>query len=188
MTFDYSQRNYQRPLSSSTTASLYSQPPTNPPTHNRTVSANNITVAAPKLLTGRPDKQNDYWGFCKGSWTIRSEWRKGLSVYEVPTGMYNSKTVWRCKHCTFEGDVYGAKKPYDVDQKVYQSGDSGVRYRWLFLAKSHTKRKAVLPSMGASFLTGPKVEEKSYGCVFCVGEGRETKIFSNVESLCDHLV
>lgn len=186
-------RTYPRPMSAKTTtgSSIYSAYSSRygASSQNRYKNESTVTVkSAPKPLTGRPDRHNNYWGFCKGAWTIRSEWRKGLTIYEVPTGMYNSKTVWKCKHCSFEGDVFGTKKPYDVDQKVYQAGDSGVQYRWLFLAKSHTKRKAVLPSMATAFLKGNQTDERSYGCVFCVGEGKETAIFANVEMLCEHLL
>lgn len=185
---DVSLRTYPRPMTATTTSSVYSQSSSYQPSYYKSINESNVTIKAPKHLTGRPDKHNNYWGFCKGSWTIRSDWRKGLSIYEVPTGMYNTKTVWKCKHCSFEGDVFGTKKSYDIDQKVYQTGDSGVQYRWLFLAKSHTKRKSVLPSMGTAFLKGPNVEEKSYGCVFCIGEGKESSIYGNVERLCEHLI
>lgn len=42
--------------------------------------------------------------------------------------------------------------------------------------------------MATPFLKGTQVEEKSYGCVFCVGEGKETAIYGNVETLCEHLI
>ncbi|TLD37401.1 hypothetical protein E2P81_ATG04213 [Venturia nashicola] len=187
---DLNQHTYPRPMSSITTAaSTYSTVSTVYPPSRRYQNDSTVTVkGSPKPLTGRPDRHNNYWGFCKGAWTVRFEWRKGLAIYEVPTGMYNTKTVWKCKHCSFEGDVFGRKKPYEIDQNVYQTGDSGVQYRWLFLAKSHTKRKAILPSMATPFLKGGQTEEKSYGCVFCVGEGRETAIYANVEMLCEHLI
>ncbi|QDS75574.1 hypothetical protein FKW77_005991 [Venturia effusa] len=191
---DVNECTYPRPMSVITTAgSTYSEFPLmqNPRSQLRYTNDSMRTMTmrgAPRLLTGRPDRSNNYWGFCKGAWTIRSQWRKGLTTYEVPTGMYNSKTMWRCKHCTFEGDAFGPKKPFDIDQRVYQKGASGVQYRWLFLAKSHTKRKVVLPSMATPFLKDSQVEKKAYGCVFCVGEGKETAFFGEVEMLCDHLL
>lgn len=42
--------------------------------------------------------------------------------------------------------------------------------------------------MGVSFLLSQKEDNHAFGCVFCVGEGRETAIFGNVETLCEHLV
>ncbi|RDI88577.1 hypothetical protein Vi05172_g1206 [Venturia inaequalis] len=189
---DPNQRTYPRPMSAKTTAaSIHSTFSTVyvPSSQFRYPNDSTVTVkGSPRLLTGRPDRHNNYWGFCKGAWTVRSEWRKGLSTYEVPTGMYNSKTVWKCKYCSFEGDVFGARKPYDIDQKVYQAGSSGVQYRWLFLAKSHMKRKSVLPSMATPFTRGNQVEERCYGCVFCVGEGKETAVYADVEALCEHLI
>lgn len=46
----------------------------------------------------------------------------------------------------------------------------------------------MLPSMATAFLKGNQTDERSYGCVFCVGEGKETAIFANVEMLCEHLL
>jgi len=188
--FDFSRHN--RPISSSS-GSLYSNAATPQPltiVKKALPSKSTIHVAAP-LLVGRPSKGNNYWGFCKGSWTIREEWRKGLSLCTVPTGMYTTKTVWRCKSCTFEGDVYGQKKPFDIDQRVHvvNVGGTSVRYKWLFLAKSHTKRKALLPSLPSGFLApANNADEKHFSCVFCIGEGRESPVFGNVEILCGHLV
>jgi hypothetical protein len=127
-------------------------------------------------MLGRPSKENNYWGFCKGAWTIREDWRKGLQMQQVPTGMFGTKSVWRCKSCTFEGTIFGEKKPWHVDPRVFTALESGVRYKFLFLAKSHVKRKI------------GKDENTCFGCVACINEGRGTSIFGNVETLCNHLV
>lgn len=60
-----------------------------------------------------------------------------------------------------------------VDPNVHTAAN-GIRYRWIFLAKSHAKKK---PMEGASF-----------GCVFCVSEGKATGIFGNVEVLMNHII
>jgi hypothetical protein len=133
-------------------------------------------VNVPTALLGRPSKENNYWGFCKGAWTIREEWRKGLQISEVPTGMYSAKLVWRCKSCAFDGGVFGKKKPYEVDPHIFTALESGVRYKFIFLAKSHVKRRPW------------KDENTSFGCVVCVNEGRPSSIYGNVETLCNHLV
>jgi len=112
---------------------------------------------------------------------MREDWRKGLQTVQIPTGIYSTKAMWRCRNCSFEGDVFGTKKPYDVDLKVRTAAESGVKYRWMFLAKSHVKVKSGAKPPG-------KDGDMSLGCVFCVGEGKGTGIFGNVETLCEHLV
>jgi hypothetical protein len=168
-TFAFRRRSVARPLSSSTRSSTYS---------HRTSSINMPAPATtgPTAMLGRPSKDNNYWGFCKGAWTTREDWRKGLSIQTIPTGMYNTKLVWRCKWCAFEGEVFGAKKPYQVDHRVFTALESGVRYKFLFLAKSHVKRKQ------------GRDDNTCFGCVVCINEGKGTSIFGNVETLCNHLV
>ena len=136
------------------------------------------TIPSPTVstLVGRPSKANQYWGFCKGSWTIREDWRKGLHVQVLPSGMFGTESVWRCKHCTFDGPIFGDKKPYSVDPNVHKDPATGVRYTWLFLAKSHVRKK-MLSSTG----------EGGFGCVFCVGEGRPTGIFGSEAVLFRHV-
>jgi hypothetical protein len=167
--FPFNRRSVPRPVSSSTRSSTYS---------HRTSSINlpAPAVSAPPAMLGRPSKENNYWGFCKGAWTNREDWRKGLQLSTVPAGMYTTKSMWRCKWCGFDGEVYGNKKPYQVDRRVFKALESGVQYRFLFLAKSHVKRKQF------------KDDSTSFGCIVCIGEGKGTSIFGNVETLCNHLV
>jgi len=122
---------------------------------------------------GRPDKHNHFWGFCKSAWTIREDARRGLSTFDKPDGFSIYKKVWLCKTCAFDGEVFGAKKPYAFDPNVHVARN-GIRYHWLFLAKSHAKKKAM--------------EDACYGCIFCVAEGRSTGIFGDVESLMTHIL
>jgi hypothetical protein len=128
------------------------------------------------VMLGRPSKENNYWGFCKGAWTNREDWRKGLQTQVLPAGLYITKLVWRCKWCAFEGPLFGEKKPYHIDPRVYTALESGVRYKFLFLAKSHVKRKQ------------GKDENTCFGCVVCTNEGKGTSIFGNVETLCNHIL
>ncbi|PVI04872.1 hypothetical protein DM02DRAFT_725553 [Periconia macrospinosa] len=143
-----------------------------------------ISSAQEKALSGRPCKDNDYWGFCKGAWTIREDPKKGLGLETRPTGMYSTTQVWQCKQCSFEGTTAHTphptkrnKKETVFDQRIYKSS-VGIRYRWLFLAKSHI-RQASPASRGA--------EVTSYGCVICTAEKHLSGVFGGVETLMNHV-
>lgn len=147
------------------------------------------TVRSPKpgqerMINGRPCKNNNYWGFCKGSWDVREDIQKGLALRTMPSGMYNTKEVWECKSCNFRGNTYSivhptkkSRKETIVDPNIHVS-KSGVRYRWIFLAKSHAKKKT--PDSAN--------EECNYGCVICSVELKVTSIFGNVDTLMYHLL
>ncbi|OSS54426.1 hypothetical protein B5807_00549 [Epicoccum nigrum] len=137
-----------------------------------------------RMMNGRPCKDNNYWGFCKGAWDVREETKKGLALRTMPSGMYNTKEVWECRSCNFRGNTYTvtlpgkkAKKETIVDPNIHTS-KSGIRYKWIFLAKSHVKKKT--PDSAG--------EECNYGCVICSVELKVTSIFGNVDTLMYHLL
>src|SRR5690242_19655864 len=146
------------------------------------------TIKSPKpgqeqMMNGRPCKDNNYWGFCKGSWAVREELKKGLALRTMPSGMFNTKEVWECKSCNFRGNTYSITYPSKknktetiVDPNIHTS-KSGIRYRWIFLAKSHVKKKT----------SDSTNEECNYGCVVCSVELKVTSIFGNVDTLMFHL-
>ncbi|KAF3007436.1 hypothetical protein E8E13_003642 [Curvularia kusanoi] len=137
-----------------------------------------------RMMSGRPCKDNNYWGFCKGAWDVREETKKGLALRTMPSGMYNTKEVWECRSCNFRGNTYTitlpgkkAKKETIVDPNIHTS-KSGIRYKWIFLAKSHVKKKT----------SDSAAEECNYGCVICSVEGKVTSVFGNVDTLMYHLL
>ncbi|KAJ4986072.1 SH3 domain-containing protein [Stagonosporopsis vannaccii] len=136
-----------------------------------------------QMMNGRPCKDNNYWGFCKGSWAVREEPKKGLALRTMPSGMYNTKEMWECKSCNFRGNTYSIAHPSKknktetiVDPNIHTS-KSGIRYRWIFLAKSHVKKRT----------PDSTNEECNYGCVVCSVELKVTSIFGNVDTLMFHL-
>jgi hypothetical protein len=136
-----------------------------------------------RMMDGRPCKANNYWGFCKGAWTIREEPKKGLQLRTQPSGMFNSRELWECTACTFQGSTFTAPHPTKknktitvFDQRVNTSS-SQVRYKWLFLAKSHIKKRA----------TDSHTNESNYGCVFCSLEDRVSSVYGGVETLMNHI-
>lgn len=172
------------PFSTEPPANELTSPPSTATTmqsHYRTFSAPTVTVippqpsqpsqvSAPPVLPstapaptqpmlGRPCKANNYYNFCKGAWTLREEFKKGLVVRNKPVGMYTSCLIWQCKECNFEGPSFGAKKPYITDPRSYTythdlaGAEITVKYKWIFLAKSHVKIKS------GSFLRPIAVEQ-----------------------------
>jgi hypothetical protein len=136
-----------------------------------------------RMMDGRPCKGNNYWGFCKGAWTIREDVKKGLSLRVQPIGLYNSKEIWECTSCTFKGATFMAPHPTKknkqvtvVDPRVITSA-SKIRYKWVFLAKSHIKKRA----------TDSHAVESNFGCVFCSLEDRVSSVYGGVETLMNHI-
>jgi hypothetical protein len=147
------------------------------------------TIQSPPLgrecmMEGRPCKDNNYWGFCKGAWAVREDIKKGLSLCKQPQGMYHTREIWECQHCNFWGRSFSAPHPTRrnkrdtiVDPNIHTS-KSGIRYRWIFLVKSHVRRKS-------NDLTP---DEGNYGCLICSVEGNVTGIYGNVDTLMYHIL
>ncbi|KAF2828760.1 hypothetical protein CC86DRAFT_404650 [Ophiobolus disseminans] len=136
-----------------------------------------------KMMDGRPCKANNYWGFCKGAWTIREDQKKGLSLRVQPSGMYNTREVWECCACSFQGAMFSTPHPSKKNKQVnvvdprVQTSASGVRYKWIFLAKSHVKKKS----------TDSQTTENNFGCIICSLEDKVSSIYGGVETLMNHI-
>jgi hypothetical protein len=136
-----------------------------------------------RMMNGRPCKDNNYWGFCKGAWSIREDPKKGLNLRTQPHGMYATREIWECSECTFKGSIFSAPHPTKrnkeitiVDPRIHTSG-SQIRYRWIFLAKSHVKKKSI----------DSHIEESNYGCVFCSLQDTVSSVYGGVETLMNHI-
>lgn len=136
-----------------------------------------------RMMNGRPCKANNYWGFCKGAWTVREDTKKGLALRTQPSGMYNTKEIWECRECTFKGSTFSAPHPTKKNKSVtvvdprIMTSQSKIKYKWIFLAKSHIKKK-----------TGDShTEESNYGCVFCSLEDKVSSYYGGVETLMNHI-
>ena len=81
-----------------------------------------------------------------------------------------------------------------MDPNIYTSA-VGIKYRWLFLAKSHVKNR----NHASAATRGPKPSKPvgvrpddgdsdcNYGCVICSVEGNVTGIYGNAETLMNHI-
>ncbi|KAJ9645865.1 hypothetical protein H2199_002908 [Coniosporium tulheliwenetii] len=162
--------------SSSTGCVQYQRPP-----HMRPTIDTRHTIEMPPTggqLLGRANQKNNYWGFCKGAWSTRESLDEGLRVRTQPEGFFSTVSFWECRHCHFRGERYRTK-PEMVDQTIYKTA-CGIRYRWLFLAKSHTRANSLAQA-------GQRRGGPNYGCVFCCAEGRPTGVYGDVETLMNHI-
>lgn len=119
---------------------------------------------------GRPNRSNGYWGFCKGAWDIHDGIQKGLSLQTVPNGLTQSTCHWKCKHCEFRSKPTNQTR--DFPDTIFYN-PCGIRYRWLFLAKSHSSAKNVTA----------KPDAYNYGCIFCAAEGRPSATYGSLDTL-----
>ncbi|KXT10896.1 hypothetical protein AC579_9860 [Pseudocercospora musae] len=123
----------------------------------------------------RPAKHNNYHNFCKGAWKVRQKLEEGLSISMLPNSNGTTIPYWKCKHCAFRSKASSTNSSILPDSISFDQ--RGVRYRWVFLVKSHT--------------AAPKPEELndaySYCCIFCAAQGIETIIYKDLKSLLGHV-
>jgi hypothetical protein len=153
------------------------------PIHRKRDNIRTDTIQGGTADGSRPHRNNGYWGFCKGAWDVRDELKKGMEVRLQPSGYYNNKKIWTCKSCMFTGSVFTLRhstkknKTDDFPDPHIKISESGIRYRWVFLAKSHVKKKAGTPGS----------VDDNFGCIFCNAEHNVTSIYGGVESLMNHI-
>ncbi|KAK4620097.1 hypothetical protein CLAFUW4_11289 [Fulvia fulva] len=123
----------------------------------------------------RPAKINGYHNFCKGAWQVRDRAEEGLSIAMLPGATGFTVPHWKCKQCQFRSKAMNNATV--LPDHVYFAS-SGVRYRWLFLAKSHIHAGTAQS----------KPEAYAYGCIFCAAEGRETAVHPNLDALMSHIL
>ena len=105
----------------------------------------------------RPARHNNYHGFCKGAWQIRKSVHEGLSIRMIPNANSINVPHWTCKLCEFRSKPQSVNNPNVLPDQVFFHAKTNIRYRWLFLAKSHV----------GSTVSYNKPESYNYGCIFC---------------------
>lgn len=138
----------------------------------------------PSMTLYLPSEENNFAGFCKGAWKLQVGLKtKAFSIRMRPAGMYNEVPYWRCSKCCYEGPVRGssARSTWRYDNQVRVHEPTGIRYRWVFLAKSHFHCKRVPEKTDGSVGT--------FGCIFCCIERRgPAPAFGNLASFMEHLL
>nr|OQO19040.1 hypothetical protein B0A51_12319 [Rachicladosporium sp. CCFEE 5018] len=92
------------------------------------------------LPLARPAMHNRYHGFCKGAWQIRRRVQDGLDITVTPP-LDKPTLHWTCKSCKFTAE---APNPDALPDQIHMYQKFNVRYRWLFLAKSHQSATTAL--------------------------------------------
>jgi hypothetical protein len=147
--------------------------------------------------------ENNLHGFCKGAVKLQVNPnlpKKAFSAANRPAGLTGTIPFFQCSKCSFEGPAVmavnlGSKK--SKAEKTFDSrvrvAENGIRYRWVFLAKSHVQCK--------SMPEGPTARDGSFGafgCIFCcaegasrgwstLGRGGTAPTFGNIGSFMEHL-
>jgi len=147
--------------------------------------------------------ENNLHGFCKGAVRLQVNPnlpKKAFSAANRPAGLTGTIPFFQCSKCSFEGPAVmavnlGSKKT--KAEKTFDSrvrvAENGIRYRWIFLAKSHVQCK--------SMPEGPTARDGSFGafgCIFCcaegvgrgwstLGRGGTAPTFGNIGSFMEHL-
>jgi hypothetical protein len=147
--------------------------------------------------------ENNLHGFCKGAVKLQLNPnlpKKAFSAANRPAGLTGTIPFFQCSKCSFEGPAVmavnlGSKK--SKAEKTFDSrvrvAENGIRYRWIFLAKSHVQCK--------SMPEGPTARDGSFGafgCIFCcaegasrgwstLGRGGTAPTFGNIGSFMEHL-
>ncbi|GAD92856.1 predicted protein [Paecilomyces variotii No. 5] len=130
-----------------------------------------------------PCEENGFAGFCKGAWKLQIGVKKAFKPESRPAGMYNDIPFWRCSKCSYEGPMAGgvtkSTRVYDSRVRIHQ--DTGIQYRWAFLAKSHVAMRKIP--------TGTDGSVGIFGCIFCCAERKApSENFGNLSIFMHHLL
>ncbi|KAF7192211.1 hypothetical protein HII31_06243 [Pseudocercospora fuligena] len=123
----------------------------------------------------RPARHNNYHNFCKGAWKVRQKLEEGLSITMLPNSKGTTIPYWKCKHCAFRSKASSTNSSTLPDSIYFDQ--RGVRYRWVFLVKSHCAATAPQESNDAY----------SYCCIFCAAQGTETITYKDLKALLGHV-
>ncbi|MCJ1306644.1 hypothetical protein MMC25_000287 [Agyrium rufum] len=194
-----------RPRRSPTLPSLFkhtSRTSTNSTTSS-SLSANISQTTNNTALPLLPHERNNFQGFCKSAWRMQvgDEVKTAMDLYTRPGPAILASQVkyWKCTKCAFEGQVVpkrtegeGRKRKSNtvmgINERVY--GVEGIRYRWMFLFKSHLcvkeaqlhGQRGVVEGIGE----GP-LAHALFGCLFCCAEGTGPGRYEGVAGFMEHL-
>lgn len=120
--------------------------------------------------------ENNFGGFCQGAYQLQvglidsAIKRKNESVSMTGQGQYYA---CRGKRCVFEGPAVMYEQGWSYDRNLRSR--TGLKYRWLFLAKSHIPQERV------------KNKLYDFRCLICVLLGDKSSIFHGTNHLLEHV-
>ncbi|KAI4178221.1 MAG: hypothetical protein LQ348_005659 [Seirophora lacunosa] len=114
-------------------------------------------------------------GFCKGAYKLQVHEKDAMKLQQHSGAQTVEDYFWACSSskCAFEGPARVAGTKWVFDDTIRES--HGVRYRWLFLAKSHIA------------LSKAQKGRYDYGCLFCIYDKYESPVFHGIEELMEHV-
>lgn len=114
------------------------------------------------LFGGHKASKEDYAGFCQGAHLMQLG-DDGMKLRNQSVSFTGQNNYWTCSNsmCCFEGRAVPLKREnkktsFGYDEDIREA--YGVKYRWSFLAKSHT-------------MIGNSKSGFEFQCAFCVGQG-----------------
>ena len=129
---------------------------------------------APLYRITQPCSTNNYSGFCKGAFELQVG-SDTLKRRKEMGPLSSDPVYWACpsSKCAFTGSAHRRHNDWVIDDRVRTL--HGVRFRWMFLAKSHVQQKRVKHGL------------HNYICVFCVLQNRESPVISRDDDLMRHI-
>jgi len=129
-------------------------------------SLSNASTLAPMPIT-------PFSGYCKNAYKLRYGSIKS-ALSRTPVGLYGDAMRYICAStkCRFAGNAIKGNNGWQINDRIQQTPE-GLRYRWLFLAKSHMQQQVE--------------RQPSFGCLICTGLGNDTGPFEGFELLLVHV-
>lgn len=116
----------------------------------------------------------NFGGGCKYAYDLREGSTK-KALCRILLGTYHTEVAYKCAStkCNFSGKAMKGNNGYQIDNRIRQYAE-GVRYRWLFLAKSHVQQ--------------PRDGERSlFRCLICTMLGDDSGNFEGCKDLLAHV-
>ncbi|TKA75322.1 hypothetical protein B0A49_03606 [Cryomyces minteri] len=121
-----------------------------------------------------PTADNNYLGFCKGAWKMQNGDKHAMKrLTEFNDGWSQSKVYYLA--CSSSKCAFAGRLPPEKANKVWISSSKGIRFRWVFLAKSHVPQQKV------------QKEQYVYQCMICAFQGRRSPNLAGTDTLLEHI-
>lgn len=135
-------------------------------------------------INSNASSRNDWHGFCRGTFEISEDHSNGLELVQRPFNLHSTKVYLQCKRCAFPGFQTGQNIKKKMPDTTVMVSARGIRYRWMFLAKSHVKstesRRGVID-------VAEQTKKNAYRCNFCYLEGTLPDKLGGIETLMNHI-
>ena len=145
-------------------------------------SGRNEDISAPDPQIGSPlessttETRNPYGGFCLGAYKLQVGFPdEGFKLRNQSVALTGQSQYWACAnpHCVFDMPARRMDKRWGFSAVVKIA--FGVKYRWTFLAKSHTA------------LSKSKNREFHFQCPFCVAQRQPAGPHRTPQAFMEHV-